>query len=312
VRGHGTRLAQNLATLDFLALDAAEQAADVVASLSFVEQLAEHLDAGANRGLGLLDADDLERVVEVQNATLDEAALYANFKAALKTFIEANAMALNGAQTIGGVKTFTSSPVVPKAALSDDSGNAASTSFVQQEIQAQSVLLTGSQTVVGVKTFTDGARSGETIAVSSNNTTLATTAFVKSVISNPTYTQAVQLSGDQTISDVKTFNASPIVPTEAATDDSQKVASTAFVKLVAGNPTYTDAVQLSGAQTITGAKAFSVSPEVPDLTTGDSTQKAANSAFVQQELGVLNTAIQQDIDDLSDEIEAVCNDIAGI
>ena len=71
MRGNRTRLAENLATLDVLALDAAEQAADVVASLGLVEQLTEHLDAGADRVLGLLDTDDLQRVVDMQNATLN-------------------------------------------------------------------------------------------------------------------------------------------------------------------------------------------------------------------------------------------------
>ena len=49
VRLHRTRLAQNLAALDVLALRAAQQAADVVARLALIEQLAEHLDAGDGR-----------------------------------------------------------------------------------------------------------------------------------------------------------------------------------------------------------------------------------------------------------------------
>ena len=39
-------LRDDLAALDVLALDAAQQQADVVAGLALVEQLAEHLDAG--------------------------------------------------------------------------------------------------------------------------------------------------------------------------------------------------------------------------------------------------------------------------
>ena len=71
VRGNATGLAENLAADDVLALDATEQTADVVASLGLVEQLAEHLDAGADRVAGLADTDDLQRVVDMQNATLD-------------------------------------------------------------------------------------------------------------------------------------------------------------------------------------------------------------------------------------------------
>src|ERR671916_292377 len=43
VRGDRARLAQDLTALDVLALDSAQQAADVVARLALVEDLAEHL-----------------------------------------------------------------------------------------------------------------------------------------------------------------------------------------------------------------------------------------------------------------------------
>src|SRR5438034_4539933 len=46
VRGDGARLAEHLPALDLLALDAAQEAADVVAGLPLVEDLAEHLHAG--------------------------------------------------------------------------------------------------------------------------------------------------------------------------------------------------------------------------------------------------------------------------
>src|SRR5919202_820163 len=60
VRRDRAGLAQHLSALDVLALGAAEQAADVVARATLVEDLAEHLDAGDDGGVGLrLDADDL-------------------------------------------------------------------------------------------------------------------------------------------------------------------------------------------------------------------------------------------------------------
>src|SRR3989338_4708198 len=58
VRLDGTRLAQHLAALDFFTLGAAQQHADVVASLAMVEQFAEHFDAGAGGLERGLDADD--------------------------------------------------------------------------------------------------------------------------------------------------------------------------------------------------------------------------------------------------------------
>jgi hypothetical protein len=228
-----------------------------------------------------------------QDADLNETTFYTNFKNALKAYVESNAVALNGAQTVGGVKTFTSSPVVPTVTAGDNTQKAASTAFVKKAID-------------------DSVNNVKAVSYDAQTLTDPEKAQARANISAADASAVVDKTTNQTVGGVKTFDVSPIVPTESVTDDSQKAASTAFVKLVAGNPAYTDAVKLSGAQTITGAKAFSVSPEVPDLTTGDSTRKAANSAFVQQELGVLNTAIQQDIDDLSDEIRTVCNDIAGI
>src|SRR5215204_4024030 len=74
VRRDRAGLAQHLAALDLLALDASQQAADVVAGLALVEDLAEHLDAGDDRVGGLvLDADDLHGVARVDDALLDAA-----------------------------------------------------------------------------------------------------------------------------------------------------------------------------------------------------------------------------------------------
>src|SRR3954451_3899752 len=73
VRRDGARLAQHLAALDLLALGATQQAADVVAGLALVEDLAEHLDTGDDGGGGLLDADDLDGVTGVDDALLDAA-----------------------------------------------------------------------------------------------------------------------------------------------------------------------------------------------------------------------------------------------
>src|SRR4051812_48480779 len=74
VRGDRAGLAQHLAALDLLALDAAEQAADVVAGLALVQDLAEHLDAGDDRAGGRgVDTDDLHGVARVDDALLDTA-----------------------------------------------------------------------------------------------------------------------------------------------------------------------------------------------------------------------------------------------
>src|SRR4051794_5285206 len=74
VRRGRARLYDDLAALDLLALDAAEEQADVLPGLALVEELAEHLDAGDRRRhlLGL-DADDVDGLVDLDDAPLDAA-----------------------------------------------------------------------------------------------------------------------------------------------------------------------------------------------------------------------------------------------
>src|SRR6476620_11008219 len=73
VRLDGAGLAQHLAALDVFTLGAAQQDTDVVAGLALVEQLPEHLDAGAGGLLGVLDADDLDLFADLDHAALDAA-----------------------------------------------------------------------------------------------------------------------------------------------------------------------------------------------------------------------------------------------
>ena len=64
-------LGQDLAALDVVALDAAQEAADVVAGPALVEELLEHLDAGDDDLAGRPDADDLDLVADLDDAALD-------------------------------------------------------------------------------------------------------------------------------------------------------------------------------------------------------------------------------------------------
>src|SRR5687768_10037027 len=73
VRLDRARLGANLAALDVLALHTAEQEADVVARLTLIEELAEHLDAGDDLLDGRTDADDLDFLTDLDDATLDTA-----------------------------------------------------------------------------------------------------------------------------------------------------------------------------------------------------------------------------------------------
>src|SRR5229473_1139466 len=73
VRRDRARLRANLAALDVLALHSAEQQADVVARLTLIEELAEHLHAGDDLLDGRTDADDLDFLTDLDDAALDTA-----------------------------------------------------------------------------------------------------------------------------------------------------------------------------------------------------------------------------------------------
>src|SRR4029077_18563174 len=74
VRRDRAGLGQHLAALDVLTLDAAQQGPRVVAGLTAVELLGEHLDAGDDSIVGLrVDADDLDLLADLGLALLDAA-----------------------------------------------------------------------------------------------------------------------------------------------------------------------------------------------------------------------------------------------
>ena len=74
----------------------------------------------------------------------------------------------------------------------------------------------------------------------------------------------VHLSGDETMTGVKTFSSSPLVPTKSSGDSTTAVANTEFVTTadtalqtqINNKANTTDVVNLTGAQTISGTKTF--------------------------------------------------------
>ncbi len=69
-----------------------------------------------------------------QDADLNETTFYTNFKNALLTYIKANSVTLNTNQTIGGTKTFSTTPKAPTATAGDNSTKVATTAFVKKAI----------------------------------------------------------------------------------------------------------------------------------------------------------------------------------
>src|SRR5205085_400730 len=73
VRRDRARLRQDLTALDVLALNTAEQKADVVARLTLIEELAEHLDAGDDLLHRRTETDDLDFLTDLDDSALDAA-----------------------------------------------------------------------------------------------------------------------------------------------------------------------------------------------------------------------------------------------
>lgn len=113
---------------------------------------------------------------------------------------------LTGAQTIAGVKTFSSSPAVPTPTGSTDATNK---SYVDG-LDGNAVHKTGDETVAGIKTF--------------SNKPIVPTPSASGEAANKGYVDGldaanVKLTGAQTIAGIKTFSSSPVVPAPTGSTD---------------------------------------------------------------------------------------------
>src|SRR5215831_1443937 len=71
VRRDRTGGREHLSALDLLALDPAQQHADIVTRLTFIEQLAKHLDAGDHGLGGIAEPNDLDFLADLDLAPVD-------------------------------------------------------------------------------------------------------------------------------------------------------------------------------------------------------------------------------------------------
>ena len=113
---------------------------------------------------------------------------------------------LTGNQTVAGIKTLTSSPIVPVATTDTQ---APQKKYVDDE-NLKDVHLTGIQTVAGVKTFS----SSPVVPIATTDLQAPQKVYVDTLDA-----QDVKVTGTQTVAGIKTFSSSPIVP--APTTDLQ-------------------------------------------------------------------------------------------
>ncbi|EDO7464368.1 hypothetical protein GKJ24_07355 [Campylobacter coli] len=105
-----------------------------------------------------------------------------------------NKVTKTGNETIAGVKTFSSSIVIPNATANNHATNLGQLN--------SKVALSGNQTIAGIKTFS-------VPPVSATNPTANNQVANKSYV-DTVGNSKVALSGNQTIAGVKTFNAAPV------------------------------------------------------------------------------------------------------
>jgi hypothetical protein len=167
-----------------------------------------------------------------------------------------------GNETIAGIKTFSSAPVVPAAAF-PESATLNLTSDLAGKVND-----TGDETIAGVKTF-------------SSAPVVPAAAFPESATLNLTSDLAgkVNDTGDETIAGIKTFSSKPVVPSAAFPES----ATLNLTSDLAGK------VNDTGNETIAGIKTFSSNPVVPAAAfpesatfnlTSDLAAKALDSAVV--------------------------------
>lgn len=170
--------------------------------------------------------------------------------------LDATSVKLTGAQTVAGVKTFSSIPVGP--ASDPTTGNQLTRKTYVDNLDAANVKLTGAQSIAGVKTF-----SSIPVGPSSDPTTndqLSRKLYVDNgdaaVAATVTALDAavVKLTGDQSVAGIKTFSSIPVLPASDPTTANQATRKSYVDALDAAN------VKLTGAQAVAGIKTFSSAP----------------------------------------------------
>lgn len=145
-----------------------------------------NLKMGANKITGLANGTTDNDAVNLSqlNSTSSTLSTAINSKANATDVVK-----LTENQTVAGVKTFTSSPVVPTVSATDNSTNAASTAFVNACLSANGGMATWSQGQNGYYKFSNG------LIVQWGKATTGTVTLPTAFTSGTSYSIGAQLEG---------------------------------------------------------------------------------------------------------------------
>lgn len=217
------------------------------------------------------DLDGIESKADAAQASANSAGTAAAAATALAETKanDSSVVKLTGNQNVAGVKTFSSSPVVPDPTTSDQAAtkNYVDLATTGVATDATVVKLSGDQTVNGVKTFNASP-------IVPAPTTANQAARKADVDLKANDADVVKLTGAQTVAGVKTFSSPPVLPAPVGANDAARKSD---VDLKANDA---DVVKLTGNQTIAGTKTFSSAVIVPNASIGVAKINGLNATAV--------------------------------
>lgn len=242
------------------------------------------------------------------------------------TTADAANVKLTDAQEIAGVKTFTSSPVVPEPAADTDAANK---KYVLDQISAAISKLNGleKKIVTSLEEMTD---ENALYLIKSESTGLNDIYDEYLVIEGKPekigstrvdVSNLVDLTSEQTIDGIKTFTNAPISETTPTSnsqvankkyvDDTTNAAKTALQESIT-NLTEKDAqnVKLDTEQTITGVKTFDTLPI--STTTPTTSNQLTNKNYVDNQVTQVKTEIETDVTALTNTVNGFQTKITNI
>ena len=150
-------------------------------------------------------------------------------------------------QTINGIKTFVSSPIVPNPTTATQVANKGS---YETFGYANFCSLADNNTLTGINSF------NQQVFLPNSNQTNDLMATSKGYVDNFGYTNFVSLTDDDTINGIKSFSNQVFLPNSNQTN-ALMATSKGYVDTAIAGIDYSSLVALAGTQTITGVKTFS-------------------------------------------------------